>query len=96
MVKTRIYEVTDCNFCGKQISVESPPSKKRYNNAEIHISDLSSILLPESLVGENVDNGHCESHAASLDGYYCNPECLAAYIKLQLTPKERVKQRRRA
>jgi hypothetical protein len=69
-----------CEFCGKYISLQSPPSKKNYNNAEIRIED-GIILLPNKIVKKHHKEGITDGHANDLSGYYCTPKCLYKRIE---------------
>lgn len=70
---------TRCVACGKRISLQSPPSKRQYNKAQIHIHS-GILLLPDAIVKQNHKDGYCDGHTASLGGYYCGPECLSTHI----------------
>jgi len=71
------YEVTNCEYCGSVITLESPPSKERYNRAEIRI-DAGTMLLPDDVV--EMSDIH-KAHAVGLEGYYCKPKCLTNRIE---------------
>jgi hypothetical protein len=73
-------EFVRCQYCNKKITLESPPSKKRYEKAEIMIGD-GSILLPARIVEMNHKEGYSDSHSADLSGHYCGPKCLRKMIK---------------
>jgi hypothetical protein len=77
-------KITHCEYCNSIIMLESPPSKNRYNNAEIHISN-GMILIPDKIVKKRHKKGVGDSHANFLSGYYCQPECLTNKIKELLT-----------
>jgi len=74
-----IMQVTHCEQCGGLVTLESPPCKERYNNAEIHISS-GTLLFPPSVIKRNHKDGYADSHATSLEGYYCHAECLIKRI----------------
>jgi hypothetical protein len=74
-----------CEYCNEFISLKSPPSDDRYDNAEIHIGD-GTILLPNKIVKKNHKRGISDSHAKDISGYYCSPECLKKKIKEILKP----------
>lgn len=74
------YEITHCEYCDEIITLESPPSNKRYENGEIHITE-GSILLPRAIVKKNHKKGRSDSHAAYINGHYCGPQCLFRQIK---------------
>jgi hypothetical protein len=80
------YTVTNCEYCGKQISLKSPPSDEQYENAQIYIQD-GGLLLPKAVVKRNHKRGVTEDHSKSLAGYYCKPVCLSAHIHDILYPK---------
>lgn len=66
MKKEEIYR--RCEYCDKLILIESPPTKESYENGQIEIMS-GTILLPKSV--------SAPSHRMeSLDGIYCNVECL--------------------
>jgi len=73
-------EFTRCEYCNRKISLESPPSNKRYEKGEIVITD-GIILLPKRVVAINHIEGYSDSHAESLNGRYCGPKCLKNMIK---------------
>ena len=73
-------EYTRCEYCNKMISLNSPPSDRRYNKAEIYISN-GSMLLPDEVVRRNHREGFTDSHSVSLEGHYCSPKCLKKKIK---------------
>ena len=61
-----------CQHCDSLLEAGSPPPREAYRNGRIDISSGFFLLdLPRT----------SQSHAASLDGIYCNLECLIAYIK---------------
>lgn len=68
----RPYEVTHCKFCDSQITLNSPPSDQRYENAEVYITN-GIILLPERLVKG-------DSHIKDISGYYCRILCFKKMI----------------
>jgi hypothetical protein len=76
-------EYTRCEYCNKRISLESPPSNKRYNKAEILIRD-GSMLLPNEVVARNHREGFTDSHSHNLEGHYCSPKCLKKKINAVL------------
>jgi hypothetical protein len=65
--------VTSCEQCGEQIDMQSPPMRKYYREGRIDIHEHSTVLLDRP--------SDAQSHAASIDGYYCDLECLVARIK---------------
>ena len=67
-----------CEHCNEPIEDISPPTPLQYAQSVISIAQHSSILLPKS-ARDNENN--C---SVSLDGYYCNSECLAKHIKFIL------------
>lgn len=75
-----ILTITTCEYCGKQIVLESPPPRERYAQAEIHISD-GIMLFPERVVEKNHREGYIDCHGTDLSGYYCGPECLKGHIE---------------
>ena len=70
---------TKCSGCNKKIRIVSPPLKTQYNSAMIHIHD-GMVLLPDSVVEANHQDGYADDHAASLDGYYCGIQCLVRFV----------------
>lgn len=65
--------VTECEFCGRQIDLTSPPLDEYYRNGRIDIEEGSTVLL---------DRPKSESsHAASIDGLYCGLQCLIDHIR---------------
>lgn len=73
-------EYTRCEYCDSIIELQSPPSNKRYENAEIEIKD-GVILFPQRVVEANKKNKKGDSHATSLAGYYCTPRCFIKMLK---------------
>ena len=80
MKAIRNIAITECEFCGKRLELESPPSDESYNNARINIDEHSNMLLPDDVGKEN-------NHAISLAGYYCGPACLIAFLRRALGTK---------
>jgi hypothetical protein len=72
--------VDRCKYCNKKITLESPPSEKRYEKSEILIRD-GSMLLPIRVVKMNHREGYSDSHSSDLSGRYCGPKCLRKMIK---------------
>jgi hypothetical protein len=69
----QIKQVTKCEHCGEQIALDSPPLRKYYREGRIDLAEHSVVLL------DRPENS--SSHAACLDGIYCDMECLVAHIK---------------
>ena len=74
-----------CEFCDQPVAEHL--SKEGYENAQVFLGENSTILLPKRVVKKNHKKGFSDSHAKSIDGYYCNPECLISYIKKILNRK---------
>lgn len=70
-------EVTNCEHCDGIIELCSPPLERAYKIGQIHI-ERGDVLL-------NVESPSL--HAASLNGYYCTPGCLAARIEVVRSTK---------
>ena len=81
-------EVTRCEFCDAQITLESPPCEARYNQAEIYISN-GSILLPKEVVKKNHKKRITDSHVAYIDGRYCGYKCFIGQIEKILHMQKR-------
>jgi hypothetical protein len=69
-----------CEWCDKQITIESPPSRERYESAEISIGKDSTMLLPGHVVSINEKKNRGSAHAIDIGGIYCCPACLIARI----------------
>lgn len=67
-----IREVTACEGCGQQIDLQSPPLREYYQNGRIDIKD-GMVLLDRP--------ANAQSHATSIEGYYCGLECFAKRIR---------------
>ena len=81
------YRITYCEYCDKVVYPDSPPSKESYENGEIHIQS-GSVLLPKSVVKRRHKEGFTSSHAADIDGIYCDYKCLVNYLKQILLIKK--------
>jgi len=68
-----VKQITNCEHCGRVIDLASPPLREYYKDGRIDIGKHSSVLLDRP---ENAT-----SHAASLEGFYCDIECLVAHVK---------------
>ena len=68
-----IKQMTECEHCDRKIDLESPPLQEYYEQGRIDISEHSTILL-----GRSQD---ALSHAAFIDGYYCDLDCLISHLK---------------
>ena len=78
---------TSCEFCDAPHEEVSPPSKEQYESGMINIGDRSSVLLPINAVKRNRQKGIADSHAADLQGLYCDYKCLVGKIKEILKKK---------
>ena len=79
MKRTKTFNY--CELCDRAMDAESPPTREQYEAGLIHIQGDSSVLLPNAVVKRNHKTGHTDSHAKTLDGYYCNYDCLLDHIK---------------
>ena len=73
-------QITNCEYCDKQIDLSSPPSAEQYEEGQVHIGS-GSMLLPSKIVEKK---GIASSHAIFLDGYYCSKICLIQKIEAAL------------
>ena len=68
-----VKQFTLCEFCNSQIILASPPLDEQYEQGRIEIM-AGWLLLPS----------HCRKNnsvqSTSLNGYYCDRECLANRI----------------
>lgn len=77
-----------CDFCGEEYIDESPPPREQYEMGRIELRD-STMLLPSGVVNARRRDGRADSHATSLDGQYCNIDCLKANIEAILAEATR-------
>jgi hypothetical protein len=70
-----IREVTQCENCGAMIELQSPPLLEYYKHGRIDIAVGSVLLDVKSTPRKSV------SHAADINGYYCNVSCLTERIQ---------------
>jgi len=70
MKEKKIYNC--CEYCNKEHKDVSPPTKDQYKQGLICIGEFSSILL------DNFKSG--KSHSKSLQGIFCNADCLTKFI----------------
>ena len=70
-VKTMEIKKIVCDFCGREWDGEHN-SEEKYESSFIHIH-RGSMLIPKKYVKK-------DSHALTLDGDYCNINCLTGKI----------------
>ena len=68
----KVRNVARCEFCKKDIELESPPPRTQYERGRIEIGNLSTVLLDKP--------SSSKAHAADISGYYCDSECLVGRI----------------
>lgn len=72
---------TNCEYCDKQITIESPPSRLQYEQGLIDISS-GTILYSEELAKAKAGSmGLMIPHCGQLAGRYCDKNCLIKHIE---------------
>src|ERR1017187_4639291 len=74
-VMQRVKQVTNCDSCGNQIDMQSPPLHEYYQRGQIRINSGTVLLDDKDSPGKSV------SHSADLSGYYCDFNCLMELIQ---------------
>jgi len=75
-----IKKMQPCEYCDRDLLVDSPPPQDAYERGEICIGG-SSILLPASTVAAKHVEGVGDSHMVSIEGRYCGLQCLISRIE---------------
>jgi hypothetical protein len=83
----KVRQITNCEYCDKQIILDGPVHDEYYENGRIDIAD-GMILLSKAIVKKYHKKGFADDHARSIDGYYCNLECFINRIKNILNGKD--------
>ena len=83
---------TQCDSCQKLLEEDtSPPTKEAYENARIHVEEMS-VLLPQSVVNLHTKEGHTELHALTItDADFCDVRCLSNFIQRYMKGEPGVK-----
>jgi len=68
-----------CEYCDEMFLDVSPPAKKDYKRGRIYIGQ-GTVLLPPEVVEKNHVKGLADSHAKDITGYFCDKDCLQAYL----------------
>ena len=79
-----------CEHCDRMIRSDSPPSKESYAKGQVDISK-GRVLLPPKVVEANHREGYTDSHAASIEGVYCDMHCLMAKLNELFVPRKKSK-----
>lgn len=69
----RIYQVTHCEFCEKQIEVEK--TKDAYDSCRIEVGGMTVLLSPSLAKRHKKYNNQFP-----VKGIFCTPQCLKDYI----------------
>lgn len=70
-----IKEVTNCEQCGGQIELQSPPLHEYYQRGRIDIKSGTLLLDVKDRPGHSV------AHSADLAGYYCDLNCFLKHVQ---------------
>ncbi len=68
-----VEQYARCESCDTLLSLDPSTEKEQYEKGRIRVMAQSTILLNTL--------GSLDSHSKSIDGYYCNIDCLIEHLR---------------